>query len=41
MNTVAINDVNVNPLVARLREEIRKLKTMVETNESTIAEHEV
>ena len=38
---MAINDANANPLVGRLREEIRKLKAMVEANETIIAEHEV
>lgn len=41
VNSVALNDANANPLVGKLREEVRGLQELLEKREATIAEHEV
>eukprot|EP00903_Cladosiphon_okamuranus_P016951 g15626.t1 len=40
VNSVALNDANTNPLVGKLREEVRALQELLEAREATIAEHE-
>ncbi|CAM9990526.1 unnamed protein product, partial [Hapterophycus canaliculatus] len=40
VNSVAINDANANPLVGKLREEVRAMQELLEAREATIAEHE-
>lgn len=41
VNSVAVNDANANPLVGKLREEVRALQELLETKDATITEHEV
>ncbi len=41
VNSVAINDANANPLVGKLREEVRALQELLEVKDAAIAEHEV
>ncbi|CAM9145597.1 unnamed protein product [Ectocarpus sp. 4 AP-2014] len=40
VNSIAINDANANPLVGKLREEVRALQELLEVKEAGIAEHE-
>ncbi|CBJ32212.1 conserved unknown protein [Ectocarpus siliculosus] len=39
VNSIAINDANANPLVGKLREEVRALQELLEEKEVGIAEH--
>lgn len=41
MNSVAINDANANPLIGKLREEVRALEELLEEKEAVIAEYDV
>lgn len=41
MNTVAVNDANVNPVIGKLREEVKALQELVEQKDAVIAEHKV
>lgn len=41
VNTVAVNEADANPLVGKLKDEVRALQEMLEQKEAAIVEHEV